>query len=189
MFLNVPFDVEYEPLFVALVSALVSLGLTPRCVLEIPDGGQGRLTRILKLLQGSSCSIHDLSRVEQEVRFNMPFELGMAVAIARTGGRHKIPILEAERFRLDKTLSDVKGIDPGIHGGKVAGIISCVLSHFANPLRNPSPTDIRKVQNDLRKVVRTWKSEHSRDTIYSRAIFRNLVVAATELCQKHGLIE
>src|SRR5438093_5118087 len=83
VFLNVPFDKSYEPLFVGLISALVALGRTPRCVLELPEMGQGRLVRILRLIQSCGVSIHDLSRVGLPVRFNMPFELGIAVALAR----------------------------------------------------------------------------------------------------------
>jgi hypothetical protein len=83
VFLNVPFDESYEPLFVALISALVALGRIPRCVLELPEMGSGRLARILQLIRSCSISIHDLSRVGLPVRFNMPFELGIAVALSR----------------------------------------------------------------------------------------------------------
>ena len=36
VFLNVPFDKAYERQFVALIAALVAIGRTPRCVLELP---------------------------------------------------------------------------------------------------------------------------------------------------------
>ena len=87
VFLNVPFDIGYERLFVALISALVSLGRVPRCVLEIPEQGIGRLSRIFRLVRTCPVSVHDLSRVGQPVRFNMPFELGLAVALYRMEGR------------------------------------------------------------------------------------------------------
>lgn len=60
VFLNVPFDRAYEPFFVTLVSALISLGQTPRCVLEVRERGQGRLARIYELLRSCGVSIHDL---------------------------------------------------------------------------------------------------------------------------------
>ena len=75
VFLNVPFDGSYERIFVALISSLIALGRNPRCVLEIPETGQGRLVRILQLIRACPVSIHDLSRVGLPVRFNMPFEL------------------------------------------------------------------------------------------------------------------
>src|SRR5438132_838642 len=73
VFLNVPFDEDYERLFVALISALVALGRIPHCVLELPETGQGRLLRILQLISSCPVSIHDLSRAELPARFNMPF--------------------------------------------------------------------------------------------------------------------
>src|SRR3990172_12063815 len=87
VFLNVPFDHAYEPLFIALVVALVSIGRKPHCVLEIPEHGQGRLKRIINHLKSCSVSIHDLSRVGNPARFNMPFELGLAYAIRSTTAR------------------------------------------------------------------------------------------------------
>ena len=36
VFINVPFDDDYENTFLALIASLVGLGLNPRCVLEVP---------------------------------------------------------------------------------------------------------------------------------------------------------
>src|SRR3989442_7239355 len=86
-FLNVPYDDEYEHLYVALVAGLVAFGLNPRATLELP-GPERRLSRILRLLKSCRYSFHDLSRVQLShgaPRFNMPFELGVAVG----GGPHR----------------------------------------------------------------------------------------------------
>jgi len=50
VFLNVPFDDSYEPLFVSLIAALVALGRTPRCVLEVPETGNARLESLRRQL-------------------------------------------------------------------------------------------------------------------------------------------
>jgi hypothetical protein len=121
VFLNVPFDRGYERLFVALISALVSIGRVPHCVLEIPEQGTGRLARTFRLIQDCPASLHDLSRVGRPVRFNMPFELGLAVALSRMERRPKFIILESEQYRLQRTLSDLNGFDPGIHKSSVRG--------------------------------------------------------------------
>jgi hypothetical protein len=89
VFLNCPFDISYEPLFIALVSSLVAIGRTPRCVLELPEVGAGRLARIIALIRDCPVSIHDLSRVGTPARFNMPFELGIAAALARLNRSHQ----------------------------------------------------------------------------------------------------
>ncbi len=97
VFINVPFDTKYERLYLALVTGVVGLGLTPRCVVEVPHD-RHRLERILALIGSCPFSIHDLSRVQLATtkkgfrvpRFNMPFELGLPLpstsAHAPSGG-------------------------------------------------------------------------------------------------------
>lgn len=88
-FLNVPYDKKYEDLYLAFIAGLCGFGLTPRATVEIP-GSERRLNRILSLIKDCRYSFHDLSRVELDrrspptPRFNMPFELGLAVASAKT---------------------------------------------------------------------------------------------------------
>jgi hypothetical protein len=188
VFLNVPFDKAYEPLFVSLLAALVALGRTPRCVLELPETGDGRLNRILRLIRSCPVSIHDLSRVGVPVRFNMPFELGIAVAVSRVDRGHRFVILEKERYRLQKTLSDVNGFDPGIHGATRTGIISCVLSHLGKPHGNVSPSQVEAIRKQLWKTVPVLKRQHGRQSIYSRAIFMDLAAGAILLAKKYRLI-
>jgi hypothetical protein len=181
VFLNVPFDASYEPLFVALVAAIVALGRQPRCVLEIPEHGQGRLNRIVRLIQSCPVSMHDLSRVGQPVRFNMPFELGIAVCLSRTGFRHRFAVLESRRFRLQKTLSDLNGIDPGIHAGTPRGVISCVLSLLGKSSGNPTSADVYWAHQRLMKMLPALKRANGRSTIYSRIVFADLIEAAAQL--------
>src|SRR3972149_2049315 len=80
VFVNVPYDPEYENLFIALIAGLSGFGLIPHATLEIP-GSERRLNRIMGLLRRCRYSFHDLSRVELDAtppetpRFNMPFEI------------------------------------------------------------------------------------------------------------------
>jgi hypothetical protein len=186
VFLNIPFDNAYEPLFIALISALVAIGRTPRCVLEVPEQGDGRLRRIFDLIRRCPVSVHDLSRVGLPVRFNMPFELGLAFALKRIDGRRFV--LETERHRLQRTLSDLNGIDPSIHSGTIIGMISCVLSSLAKPAKNPDLDQIERIRRQLWKTVPVLKRRHRRTSVYSRAIFSELVVGATFLARKEDLI-
>ena len=188
VFRNVPFDEDYETLFVALICALVALGRIPRCVLELPETGQGRLVRILQLIKSCPVSIHDLSRVELPARFNMPFELGIAVALSRFNRKHKFIVLEKQRYRLDKTLSDLKAIDPVIHGATVPGVISCVLSSLGRPAGNPPVETVTRIHRQLWKAVTPLKQTHRRLNIYSRTIFGELVAGAFLLAKKYNLI-
>ncbi len=63
VFINVPFDVEYREMYVALVAGLVGLGFRPRGVLEIPPN-KDRLARLREVIGECGSSVHDLSRVE-----------------------------------------------------------------------------------------------------------------------------
>jgi hypothetical protein len=189
VFINVPFDHAYEPLFVALISSLVAVGRTPRSVIEVPDQGEGRLKRLLGLIRSCSVSVHDLSRVNTPVRFNMPFELGIAFTLARIERRHKFAVFESQRHRLQRTLSDLNGIDPGIHGGTARGVISCILASLAKPSANPDLTEVRQIHDQLWRAVPALKSKHGRTTIYSKIIFYDLVSAAVVLTTKAGLLK
>src|SRR5262249_43804978 len=85
VFLNVPYDSAFENLYLAYIAGLSAFGLIPRATLEIPTSKR-RLERIRKLIGQCGYSLHDLSRVQLDAgaprvpRFNMPFELGLAVA-------------------------------------------------------------------------------------------------------------
>lgn len=85
VFINCPFDVEYAASFDAILFATACCGFMPRCALETGSVSEPRLDRITTALFNSKYSIHDLSRctgegIENLARFNMPLELGMAMA-------------------------------------------------------------------------------------------------------------
>ena len=81
VFINCPFDADYESLFHAIVFAVIHCGYTVRCALEAEDTGATRIDRIYRLIEECCFGIHDISRIERDAvnnlpRFNMPFELG-----------------------------------------------------------------------------------------------------------------
>ena len=127
-FLNVPYDKRFENLYLAFIAGLCGFGLIPHATLEIP-GSQRRLERVIKLIRRCHFSFHDLSRVELDrkypptPRFNMPFELGLAMASANQAGTAKCFVFEAKEYRIGKSLSDLDGTDPYIHGGKPEGVL------------------------------------------------------------------
>jgi len=87
VFVNLPFDREYEEIFVGYVVGLITLGLEPRSVIELDETGEGRMGRLFRLMNKCGSSIHDLSYRGGEFRYNMPFELGVAYALSRSGGQ------------------------------------------------------------------------------------------------------
>ena len=191
VFLNVPFDHRYEPLFIALIAALTAIGRKPRCVLELPERGQGRLNRILEHLEGCQVSVHDLSRGGSPPRYNMPFELGLAYAQKRyrqSSRKHSIILLESVRHRLSTTLSDMAGYDPAIHSNKPRRVISRVLDVLGTGISDPSVNDVYRMWKRLMKAARQLKASVDQDDVYSRSLFRRLVAASAELSARYGFI-
>jgi len=189
VFLNFPFDKGYEPLFLALIASLVSIGRRPRCVLEIAEHGQGRLPRIMALMESCRVSIHDLSRVGGPRRFNMPFELGLAHALrAYRSQGHLIVMLENEPHCLSKILSDMAGFDPLAHRGKPLSIIRCVLDALGTGERDPSTRQVYAIWRRLMGAARTLKSLEGEKTVFSRTLFKRVVSSAIRLSARAELI-
>jgi hypothetical protein len=127
-FLNIPYDAPFENLYLAYIAGVTAFGLKPRAALEIPTSNR-RLECILELIQECEYSIHDLSRVQLDrtppstPRFNMPFELGLTVALEKVAiPGHAWVVCETQSFRLKKSLTDLDGTDPYIHDGTVRGL-------------------------------------------------------------------
>ena len=188
VFLNVPFDVGYERQFVALLAAIISIGRTPRCVLEVAEVGLGRLTRVLSLLSDCEVSVHDLSRVGVPVRFNMPFELGLAFAVAELQPPHAFILLERTHYRIQKTLSDMNGRDPYIHGGTVRGIIDGVLNALRPTAGAPTPAEVFQLYRTMYIAAQSLTSSGRRGTIFTRSRFLDLVAVGVERATQMGLI-
>src|SRR5271156_2929280 len=126
-FLNIPYDRNYEPLYLAFIAGLCAFGLVPHATIEIPSTRR-RLDRIIQLIRGCRYSFHNLSRVEIDrnspatPRFNIPFELGLAVDWALGANpKHEWFVFESRAHRLEKSLSDLNGTDPHVHDGTPHG--------------------------------------------------------------------
>lgn len=179
VFINIPYDKGYERILVTIVAALICIGRKPRCTLEIPEGGEGRLNRIHDLLESCRVSIHDLSMVGTPVRFNMPFELGLACALNKHNGPHTFILFEKKKYRLDRTLSDIKGCDPYIHKGTMLGVVHGVLESLASEDNQPEPTRVHRLAIDLWQTAKDLKKRNRKATIFNRTLFSQIVAAGT----------
>lgn len=144
VFINCPFDAQFQDLFEALTFAVADCGFRPRCAREADDGSQVRIEKIFDIVESCRFGIHDLSRTEPDPqsglpRFNMPLELGIFLGAKRFGeGRQKQKvglILDREQFRYQQFVSDIAGQDIHPHGGTPAAAMACVR----NWLRSASP--------------------------------------------------
>src|ERR1022692_558572 len=97
VFINCPFDRDYQDLMLAIVFSVAAHRLMPRSARGTEGDPEPRFSRILGAIAGSKYSIHDLSRSTGEdggnlARFNMTLELGMAA-----------PFVLNARVRVDRT--------------------------------------------------------------------------------------
>lgn len=120
VFINCPFDENFEPLLQAIMFAVVYLGLTPRLASERSDGGENRLDKIRGLIEASKFSINDLIRCQakrkgEHFRLNMPFELGIDFGCRQYFGQGRelktFLILEEQKYRYQASLYDISGCD------------------------------------------------------------------------------
>lgn len=141
VFINCPFDADYEPILQAMLFCIVYLGLTPRLSKERNDAAEFRLEKIRGMIEGSKYSIHDLSRCQatkkgEHYRLNMPFELGIDYGCRQYFGegrnQKKILILEEKRYRYQAAISDLAGCDIEVHGGNFETAIRKVRNWLAS---------------------------------------------------------
>jgi hypothetical protein len=153
--------------------------------LEIPFG-QRRLDRILSLIRQSRYSIHDLSRVQLDQnaprtpRFNMPFELGLTVALERSAHPdHSWIVCEAVPHRIKKSLSDLDGTDAYIHGGTVAGVFRELGNAFVGSSRQPTVTEMSQIYRLLRARFRSVLKKAGAKDAFNARVFKELCVRAS----------
>lgn len=159
VFLNLPYDQRFKHLYLAYIVGVSALGLVPFATLGIP--GDRRMDRIFSLMESCKYSIHDLSRVEVDAspprtpRFNMPLELGLAIALQRLGSQsHNWFIFESLLRRAEKSCSDISGTDVYIHQAEVEGVFRQLRNALVRPNNQPTVPQMAAIYADLKPVVR-----------------------------------
>jgi hypothetical protein len=187
-FLNIPYDKQFEKLYLAYIAGLTAFGLVPRATLEIP-GGIRRLDRIFELIQTCGYSFHDLSRVQRDrvrpkvPRFNMPFELGLAVAWSKSAGQNDQVwfVLEAVDRRILKSLSDLNGTDVYIHGSQVRGVLRALSNALVRHSNQPTLQQMLGLYRKLRKAVPDILNSRGAKSTFEARVFKDLVQLAASL--------
>lgn len=186
VFLNIPYDEEFRSLYLAYIAGLFQLGLVPHLASEIP-GGERRLDRIFTLIKSCRYSIHDLSRVELAglptgaPRFNMPLELGMTITWASLHPRqHTWFVWELERYRLQRSASDLNGTDPYIHGGTPEGVLRELCNSFRRD-RSPSVPEMLKVYHLIESALDSILKKNGTHNVYDRSVFIDLCWLSSSL--------
>jgi hypothetical protein len=187
VFLNVPYDAEFERLFLAYIVGVTAFRFTPHTTLEIPDTTR-RLERIQTLLQQCRYSIHDISRVQLSQsapripRFNVPFELGLAVSWSSMNpDRHSWFVCDSERHRGLRSISDIAGTDINIHDGTIRGVMRELCNVFVRQPVRPDVTVLMKLYRKLRLAIPELQKQAGSLTLYEPRIFADVCFAAGRL--------
>ena len=139
VFLNCPIDDEYRPILLTIVFTILYFGYVPRLSLERADSSEARIQKIVELIKASKFGIHDLSRMisttsGEMYRMNMPFELGIdyGCKMLKDGkwSQKKILILDKERYRFHRSISDLSGSDIKEHGNRPELAVIAVRDWF-----------------------------------------------------------
>jgi hypothetical protein len=108
VFIYCPFDPAYQPMFDAIVFAVMACGHVARNALEIDDAGRARFGKIADLIGQCRYGIHDISRTDTSShsglpRFNMPLELGLFLGALHYGSdaqrRKQCLVMDSDRTR------------------------------------------------------------------------------------------
>lgn len=170
VFTNCPFDKAYKKLFDAMVFGVFDCGFIVRCALEEDDGSEIRVNKIFAIIAECRLGIHDLSRVEinsslKLPRFNMQLELGTFLGAKHFGSeiqkKKTCLILDKEKFRYQKFISDIAGQNIKAHKNNQRLIIT---------------------------IVRDWLRTYSKGSIPSGSIiwlrYMNFKKALPQLCKE-----
>lgn len=190
-FLNIPYDEQFEPLYLAFIAGLSGFGLIPQAVLQIPES-ERRLVRIFSLIRRCKISFHDLSRVKLDLKpprtpgFNMPFELGLVVAWQTlVEPSHRWYVFEAEAHRLQKSLSDLNGTDPKIHHCQPLEVLQELTNTLIRSRHRPTVIELEAILTDLNKAAFEIKRGLRTKSLFGSRAFEDLVLAAKFIARTH----
>lgn len=177
VFINCPFDDGFAPLFRAFTFTVLDCGFIPRCSLELDDATEFRLESIIKIIRECRYGIHDISRIELDEksklpRFNMPFELGIFYSAKHYGGvTHKNKrciILERNKYRYQKYISDIAGIDITPHKNSEKVSILSIRNWLVTSSRRTTIPDgdeihrrYKQFQRDLKKACKNEDRDYN----------------------------
>lgn len=168
VFINCPFDSDYQPIFNALIFVVYACGFLPRSARELDDGAQTRIEKLYNIINECRFGIHDISRTELDQvnhlpRFNMPLELGIFLGAKRFGGAaqkaKRALVLDVEQYRYQRFISDLAGMDIHAHGSDCNRAIRETRDWLANVSRRILPSSDRltalfqRLSDELPQIV------------------------------------
>jgi hypothetical protein len=198
VFINCPFDSAYRPLFEAVVFSVYDCGFYPRSALEVDDSSEVRIEKIIRIVSECRLAVHDISRTQLDrdsrlPRFNMPLELGIFIGAKAFGAvehqRKAAIVLDTDRYRYQKYISDIAGQDIRAHHRKPLNAIQQVRSflstHCADGIILPGGNKIAARYTEFRRrLPETGAELHLQP---GELTFRDLTTLMVAWLRKHPL--
>lgn len=186
VFLNIPYDRNFESLFLAYTAGLVSFGLIPRPSLAV-ENGKGRLHKILTLIEECPYSVHDLSRIQLSKasrlpRFNMPLELGIALHRSyKEPTKHNVLIFEEKAYRLQQSTSDLNAYDAHIHQGSETTLLKRIRDAFQRESQKRTIPEMLRLLEELKQRLPALMESAGAESAFDGAGICNDIIAAAVL--------
>ncbi len=97
--------------------------------------------------------------------------------------------IPTQEYRLDRTLSDIKGREPYIYNGSKRRLIAFALDALKRS-SGPSidPRDVLAISTEVLRLTSAMKHHYAAPTLYTRSVFLELVTLATAFCADAELI-
>lgn len=184
VFINCPFDDKYFSLLRPLLFTIIYLKLNPRLTLENLDSGEARILKIIKLIEESKFSIHDLSRLKANkkgefFRLNMPLELGIDIGCRYykrlQWAEKKCLILETEKYRYQAAISDLSNSDIAAHYDEPEKIVKIVRVWLTNVAKLNKVDGSSRIWGAFNEFM-AWNYDKLMDRGFSKEEIANLPI-------------
>jgi len=110
----------------------------------------------------------------------MPFELGLAVAWEKVQeGPHVWIVMEEVNYRLAKSLSDLNGSDPYIHGGTIEGVFRELGNAFERRGNQPTVQQMWRIYREVRARIPTILNQRRARSVFEARTFKDISSAAS----------
>lgn len=186
-FINLPYARSYERVYLAFIAGLAGYGLVPTAAVYDPSS-RFQLERIIDLIAASDYSFHDLSfmghdrTLPRTPRFNMPFELGIAVTAAKfRNNKHKWFVFDTQPHRVHKACSDLGGVNVRIHDKSAESVLRGLMNALSRESRKPSYQNLMDIYAAVAKLARTIKRDFD---LFDTSPFADLSYVAVETAER-----
>jgi hypothetical protein len=169
-------------MFRAIAFTVMDCGFEARCALEEDNANKPRYHKLIEMIGQCPYGIHDISRTQLDPlsrlpRFNMPLELGLFMGASAYGVVPKqCLILEKERYRYQKFISDISGNDVSAHHDKPRLAIVCVRDWLVQHRREVVRPTGDRIWNKYRLFTKELPRQCERQNLtWTKLTFSELI--------------